>query len=310
MIDGIIASGKITKTSGLKILNLVPPDYETLSSRPRPKKYRLNNLHVDVDYNNKGPVSISIMGSPNKFNYGNNANNYTIFEFKESLIELSHKTGIDCMKLNLHKVEVGSNFIMKNTPPLYTSSLFGHPESRMKKSQLKNFQTVYFENSTRKKMIFYDKGAESVKSIPDELIRYNLLRYEYILKRKINESLGSYLTVGDLLNKEIYNQLLKLWRDHYFKLIRKDVSTFKGKPKVSDLTPFFSKIGISSFGYTESSLIIENGINDFKLKGNEATRPRSWLKNQMTEDKFSKPLDLFIELDEKVQRVYESNLIL
>lgn len=309
MIDKIIARGEISKNSKLDLLSLNLQLKKEYDNGFKTNWGNLGNLKVEIDFDNKhNPTHISVFGSPVKYAYGNNVNNYTYSDLKYAFFKVSEDLGLDYLSFDVNSLEVGANFIMMRDPKLYLSSIIDHKQTRMKLSIFRDYESIYLANRTRKEIIFYNKSKESKSYIPEELKGLHILRYELKLKSKINEVLKKSVNVRNLLDKDLYNHLLYLWYTEYLMVQKEKNSKLNFKPTITRIKNFLVQEGIRNIGYKHLLNYLEESFKENHMKGNEVTRPRNWIKNQM-QNNDNDFLNLNNELDRNVERAFLSHLV-
>lgn len=308
MIDKIVASSPEDQDlKGIDLLKLKLNKKETLLNGYTTHRSSLSNMKIEIQFDkNHVPIEMSIFGSPTKYLFGTNANNYNMRDFENSIDKLSNDLNIDLSYYNVYYIEIGANMVVRRSPEVYLSKIIGHKENTIKKSIINDYETVYLENKIRKNLTLYNKTKEAKNKIPIELKNKNVLRYELKYKKKIHETLKMHLTIGKLYTAEVYNDLLTRWRNEFNNILFIHKNTFDGRPNIENLRPFLISEGIRSVGYDSMVITMNDQFKKNGITGTLKARPLNWLKSNARVNRGGNYL--LKELERKVNRIYQSNL--
>lgn len=192
--------------------------------------------------------SVSLFGSISKYYLGSNMESLDREGVGNAIEDIAKRIEIPIGEGDVYRVDVGANFVMDHPVGIYYREL--GMLSRYKKSEIANKQTLLYTTSLVS-IEFYDKIKEVKRrrgEIEEEYIGKNVLRYEVQFKKAstLKKRLGiKELRFGDICKEEIYNGLIRQWKEIYFSIDR--VSSGIGhiesiKPK--ELRDALARIGL------------------------------------------------------------------
>lgn len=309
MIDSLVTRGKIKKGQIPNLDKLSRPYLQSEVGTGKTSRTRYRNLWVDIDYEHGRPKEMSVIGSPTKFHFGNNVLNFSLRDFKRSVKSVSKDLGIDYLEFDVNSIEVGANVVVNHPPEMYCIGLISHSHRKMKRSVIRDYETVLFANRTNKEMIFYNKSLEARKFLPSWLQGINILRYEYKIKNKVLEFMKlESLKVKDLCTRSVWNKLIKVWYSEYRKINRMGNLIITGNLTVPRLRNHLVIKAINLIGPNKIQGMIESHIRDKKLKGNKASRLIHWISNLMDDPEYTVRSFLFREFDTKIELIAISSM--
>jgi len=182
-------------------------------------------------------------------------------EIKYAVQRISDEFEIPFHNAILFRIDIGTNLCMKNPVSDYLMLLDNH--RRIKKSIIKDYQTVYF-STTERQITFYDKLAQFKPKfeIPFSSYTDNILRVELRYKKKIADEfdIGRNIKVSDLYDVGFYNNLLNRLVDEYFKIIKTSKPIINKKPNVHLLTSYYGKIGLNLRGGLNNAFVLIDSL--------------------------------------------------
>jgi len=258
----------------------------------------LGNLKIKQNYN-----GFSIRGSLAKYYLNNNLETLTRQTTEKAVEKIADELRIKVSNSRLFKVDIATNFIMKEDIKKYQACL--GDLKYMTKSVIN--ESVYYSNSKRQ-IVFYDKLREMSRKgviIPKEFKQFKgrLLRYEVRFKKRLKNEFKRILTLSDLYDEDFYIMILDKWKETYFQINKINQINYN---KVENLT---SK---QAFDLIFSKLIIEKGLDSVlsdidllkdKFKsGVETSRCKRQIKELISKKKYTESNELIQELDNKVRQ--------
>ncbi|MFA7418890.1 MAG: phage/plasmid replication protein [Melioribacteraceae bacterium] len=232
-----------------------------------------NNFKIYYYDNNR----LQMQGSLAKYYFGGQ-NLYTLDRtlIKKAITKMSREIGLPIHEGVVTRLDLGDNFFVPNPVNEYTT-FFGSL-AYFPKSVIKNGETIYLGNNTRK-IIFYDK----IKEMNSKKVEYpktfkgrgtsnsQILRYEVrILKVKKCSDIKEILKKNDspaflvelLYEKEFYNSLVDIWLDYFERIpkINTIVANTTKLNSVNSLREYLAYLGLLGLSY------------DFVLNAIEARR--------------------------------------
>jgi hypothetical protein len=265
----------------------------------------INNLKVTVSR-----AGVSVKGSLAKFYMPDNTYTLTRHLAKEAIEKLSDTLHLDLEQASITRIDVSTNFIMKNGASEYYGVL-GRCRHFNRVRATDN--TLYYHNrgeGRKKDMIFYDKAREvtSRQGIMLDVYRgSNLLRYESRWRTRLPQQLNEPEVKGHtLFDRRFYSRIVSLWADNYFSIEKKKKNNDKAMEKiktVSDAAYYVCAIALQRLPIDEVQDILEalKQRNVFSDR-NSLTRLRKKLK-EIEEKAAVEPDDLVKELDGEVRQV-------
>ena len=154
-------------------------------------------------------------------------NTYTLNrqQTKEAIEKLSDNLSLPVIKGRVTRIDVSTNFVMKQPTKLYFDML---GDCRYYNRQQATPHTLYYHLKgidCKRSMCFYDKARE-VKAhngiIPNIFIGENLLRYESRWCTRLAQQFKeTTITGATLYDRAFYLKALKMWGDNYFSIQKK-----------------------------------------------------------------------------------------
>ena len=161
---------------------------------------------------------VSVSGSIPKYDHGNNVRICNYNEIKTCFEEISEMIGVSTSEMKLSSLEVGANLFVKNTPESYFPFLgecpkMGYPQ--------KWSSTLYYNGIKRRQKKFYDKMKDAKAkgmTFHHSFYAKNLLRFEVSYKSALEQQLGYFPSVENILKEENYNDLIDRWKEEFEKI--------------------------------------------------------------------------------------------
>ncbi|HEX2786620.1 MAG TPA: phage/plasmid replication protein [Ignavibacteria bacterium] len=260
------------------------------------RKGKLDNLFI-----NKHKWGVQIKGSICKYYYGNNLQTLTKNDTKFAFEKLNDHLHFNTGNSKITRLDFAENFIMEK-PIVNYLNLF----SELQRFQMMRFSNNVYYNTSDKKIAVYDKIKE-VKGkkgdIPSKIFlpSDNVLRYEIRLLRRIKKVFGKEIFQKDLTNEVVFNNLLNLWKDLYFKISKKPII------KIDDMTfsntkQFFNYlIYLTCEEKGEENILKLINTNKENFTNKVAySRCKSAVRQKLKNKNFCKDNELINELNEKV----------
>lgn len=255
--------------------------------------------------------NISLKGSLAKYYFdGSNLETLTRGDTKSAIEKLSDELSMDINKSKITRLDVATNFIMKENYRTYFNQL----------GDLKHFQrsifkksTLYYENGS-KRITFYDKLADLKKKnipVPSEYRAYKgkVLRYESRFLSRVKDAFKmNTITAADLYNEEFYRQAVDKWKDFYFSINKLHKLKFKDMAiETINLKSFEAELmlkGIEQLGGIDEVLsLVENSRGH--LNRVQLSRLKSKIRSLNKHKELTEPQETILELDAKIKRVAE-----
>ncbi|HTB52665.1 MAG TPA: hypothetical protein VK718_07810 [Ferruginibacter sp.] len=192
-----------------------------------------------------------------KFRHGNNIEPLKHSDIQTVLSDIELVLGVSVLDAYLSRVDIAQNIIMEHDCQCYFDELL--MKGNYKQQDYK--PGVNFFN-TEIGLHFYDKLKENARkaraTVPDEFLGKNILRYEFRNVKHISELFNRHkivkgnVTVGHLLDKKVYNHLVRLSYSHYLKIIKgKVLIPSRELLNPSDFKDFLAYKGIIACGGEE-----------------------------------------------------------
>ena len=250
---------------------------------------------------------LSARGSLSKFYYGNNVQNLNFNQVQQTLAEFESLFEIPFDDAKVKRIDMAYNMVVDRPINQYFD-LMTTPENY----KLRYFEdeTKYFE-SAKNKICFYDKVEQLRKKDRDNYLNYknsNVLKYEVSLTKNIAKNLGLYeFTFKDLYNPEVYQLLLNIWHQSYFK-IPKLTRMLPSQLKGTSLTALKDSMVAQYINLTGGLEIVNMAVEQILIKKNVKFLAKKYLKG-FTDIEPLSPI-LQHELDSKIDLIYNSELLL
>jgi hypothetical protein len=192
-----------------------------------------------------------------KFRYGNNIEPLKHTDIRSVLSDIESVLGVSVLDAYLSRVDIAQNIIMEYDCQYYFDELL--MKGNYKQQDYK--PGVNFFN-TEIGLYFYDKLKENARKyraiVPDEFVGRNILRYEFRIKKHLSELFNRHkivkgnVTVGHLLDKKVYNHLVRLSYSHYLQITKGKVLIPSSELlNPSDFKDFLAYKGIIACGGEE-----------------------------------------------------------
>lgn len=180
---------------------------------------KVNNLRVKV----KGDF-IFINGSLPKYLFGDNVQELTRKHTQEAIENLSDELHLKIDESKLYRIDIASNFILKEPLKKYCSALESLP-----RFEKKPYRDGVLFTTNKIALEFYDKNKElkrKKQSIPEIFENRNVLRYEIHLQKRVSNTFKQEVFVKDLYDENFYIKAVDIWKDKYFSIKKNRVLAF------------------------------------------------------------------------------------
>ena len=301
----------------LKVTLFVTIMYDTLIihsenkySRFEVKEQRLNTLtgeeiikgsfeNMNITENENGTL---IYGSLAKLYFNNNLETLTRKSTQLAIEKLSDGTGINIPEAKIYRIDIATNFIMKDSFENYLPYL-GNLQY-YKKSFIKN--SLYYENSN-KVCLFYNKIKEMSRkgvSIPDEYKQYKdyNLRFEQRFIHRLGKEFKQEVRACKLYEETFYMNAIDKWYNTYNSIqkIKKLNLNIMALTKVKTFENQIMLLGFKLLGdYDEVMRIIQSKKKS--LSKMQVKRLKDKVKEIYNTEELTEPEELTKELDEKMK---------
>ena len=248
------------------------------------------------------PKYFSGNGSLSKFYQGNNLINMDYYHNSEALSLLEAEIGISLMEAKIKRLDFAFNIEMDHPVSNYLNIIC--PPAGYKDHSVAG-ETRDFRSRKKKSIVFYDKCNEPSSK---KYLKYNgiapfsCLRIESRLKIKPQELFGlKVLRFKLLFEKETYNTLLQHWYESYRS--SPHVTNIAQTPVLYDSKTSFvnslAMVGLIALGGVER---MEQRVTSFPIHRRTKYNIRRYLAGLKLIVR--SPLDLSLELNEKVDRIF------
>lgn len=243
-----------------------------------------------------------IEGSLPKYFLGNNLQTLSRKQTMQAVENLSDDLGINIKESKLFRFDIASNFIMQNKVINYQNLL--DELSRFKKSFYKS--TLYY-STDKIELVFYNKTKEMSNKrqyIPESFKQYKgkILRYEMRYLKNPKSTFHKDILLKDLSNETFYIQLIKKWKEYYFKITKKNLIKFNNMA-LSDVKLFQNQLMLYGLialgGFDEVSQMIELSRNE--IGRHKVKRIKDKLKELRQSKELTETNPLIKELDYKIE---------
>lgn len=266
----------------------------------------LENLKVSVSF-----AGISIKGSLAKFYLPDNTYTLNRHQVKEAIEKLSDTLHIDVSEGKITRLDVSTNFIMRNETQRYYDVLglcthFNRVQA--------TGNTLYYQSKgkdCKRTLAFYNKARETNDRkgvMPGVYSEANLLRYEARWNTRLPQQFKEQEVTGKtLFNNRFYSKIIDLWAESYFKIEKQrniNLNAMKEIKTVSEATDYIFAIALQKMQPDEVQNILEdmkqrNVFEDAKYY----SRLKKKLKDVSTKADITEKNDLVTELDSEVRNV-------
>lgn len=258
----------------------------------------------------QNPNNISLKGSLAKYYFeGSNLETLTRGDTQKAIEKLSDELSLKINTGKITRIDVGTNFIMKEHYRTYFTQL----------GDLSRFERAFFEGSLyygngTKQLVLYEKVTDLENKkipVPAEIRAYKgrVLRYECRFRKRISKAFNKDIVkAAELYNEDFYMKLIDKWKEYYLginklqKLKFKDMALETMNVKLFEADLMLK--GIEKIGGIEEALsLVEYSRN--KLNRVQVSRLKNKiLKLNKTKD-LTEPMETIKELDTKVRQAAE-----
>jgi hypothetical protein len=254
-----------------------------------------NGMQIKITEN-----KIHLHGSLSKFAFGDNIQTLNRKATFEAVNSLSEAFKMDFGDMNLTRIDISNNFIMKHPPEVYWDKL---GDLRYFNKIVHN-NGVYF-NKKNEQLLLYGKLNEyKVKGleIPSIYKGLNMLRYEYRLIGRISKTLNqNEVKMLHLYNEEFYINLLKLWQEKYFQIRKLNNISMKPTTSAKQLEQIFASMYIQSLGQDKCLNMVKEWQKTNSLDRKTAYDMRNKIKSLNNLKDIAEESQLIKELDCKIK---------
>lgn len=288
--------------------NLMPADkYVRGNFRPTGM---IRNMAVFVN-----DEMIRIDGSIAKYLNKNNVENFDFRFFHIAIILLSDELGVDLRNARIRRLDIATNFELKNEvsdyfPELYSLKYFQRDTS--KKTTLR-----FYSNSGRRCLVFYDKikefAVKNKKLIQDDTsfidTFHNLIRYEFMMQSNPSEHLKiPDLRVKDLFEPENSKKALKLWYGMYKKIHKRALLVYPDLKGLKGFEALMKRYLIYKFGRDKIEFLLKKGIDKGLLSSSDKSKKLKQFDTILNSDLGFKFRRNTVELNHKMKIMYVEGL--
>lgn len=247
--------------------------------------------------------------------YGNNF--YTIEKevLQKYLLDLQERLGINVFDAKVRRLDLQATFRMLHTPSSYFEVLGSH--KHLIKSLLFE-DSLYYNSKSKSKyktLVFYDKSKKEEKSKPLEFnegkyLRYEAQYYNRFLKgiaKKLNKNT---LTLKDIFENKVYNELLKAWYNDYAEIYKEQKTMFNpyNINKPSDIDKLLASEGIKKIGSVEeTSKMINTTLTLTGKTSSFISKVKNRVKNIASNNYSTVKTPFLDELDNKITQAYNNS---
>lgn len=210
---------KFYSFGGCEDVSHIPPLLSDVKETVRDERTYYEGLIGSMEVHVKPSArNVFILGSLPKFLNGNNLYPVSKHSTAEALQKLSDALSFDVASMKVSELEFGISLPTTYPPSCYLSRYGTMPD----KHKVTQETTVYYMTKGHKDDFYlYDKVQEIGRALPRELRHSNVLRMEMRLRNGVASTLERpFLCAGDLPNRDVYNQLKRMFTDKY-RAIRK-----------------------------------------------------------------------------------------
>ncbi|MBU0476143.1 MAG: hypothetical protein KKF62_18505 [Bacteroidetes bacterium] len=196
------------------------------------------NLRIKVMGN-----SVSINGSLPKYLFGDNVQELTRKHTQEAIESLSDELHLQLDESKPYRIDVASNFIMKEPLVKYYSAL-----ESLARYEKKTYRDGFLFTTNKIALEFYDKNKELQKKkqlIPEIFQNRNVLRYEIHLQKRLPEIFKQDILAKDLYDADFYIKAVDIWKERYFSIKKNRVLTLNSKViSIMDSKTIFNQLAL------------------------------------------------------------------
>lgn len=260
-------------------------------------KGKLSNLQI-----NEFQEGFRVFGSLPKYFLGNNLEILSRKSTIKAVEKLSDDLGINISESKLFRFDVSCNFIMQKEVLNYQNLL--DELTYFKKSFYKG--SLYYSRD-KIELAFYNKTREMSnkrQAIPETFRQYKnrILRYEMRYLKNLKQEFHKDILLKDLSNEDFYIELIKKWKEYYFKITKKNLIKFNNMA-LSDVKLFQNQLMLYGLialgGFDEVSQMIEQSRNE--IGRHKVKRIKDKLKELKQSKELTEINPLIKELDYKIK---------
>ena len=243
---------------------------------------------------------IYLHGSLSKFALGDNIQTLNRRSTMDAVNSLSEAFKMNFGDMNLTRIDIANNFIMKHPPEVYWDKL---GELRYFNKIIHN-NGVYFTKSNEQLLLYGKLQEYKVKGleIPSIYKSLNMLRYEYRLMGRISKTLKkNEVKIMNLYEEEFYMNLLKIWQDKYFQITKLNNISMKPTSSAKQLEQIFASMFIQSMGQDKCLNMVREWQKTNFLDRKIAYDMRNKIRLLNNLKDFSEESPHIKELDEKIK---------
>lgn len=268
------------------------------NNKPFIKGY-LDTLFVRISEN-----GILISGSLSKYYFGNNQQTLTFEEIGLAFDKIEQKLKLPIKKAKVQIIDIAENYVVDYPVGNYLPCMGELP---FHKRQEMN-DGIYY-NGSNKKVTMYDKVAETKfrrKQLLASFKDKNVFRYELRFHKRYAKLFDrSHVLVADVLDEVFFRSLIESYRELFFKIYKHRSLIQLSGLLINDRTQFWSQVklsGIKALGGELELLQAVKQARKNKVFSNNmhATRIIQDIKKVYTDDVFTEPNTLVLELEHKV----------
>ncbi|MFH0895571.1 MAG: phage/plasmid replication protein [Bacteroidota bacterium] len=171
----------------------------------------IDGLRVSVNKNNMKIKGNSIC----KWYLGDNFQTLTRGDTQRAIEKMSDLFHLPIDRSDMTRIDLAQNFTVKYDPSVY----YRHLGNLQYFNRLEQGQGLYYNQSKKKQLVFYNKVAEykaKGQPVPEMYQCTNTLRYEMRYRERLREVFNMpAVTAGDLYSEPFYVGILDRWHDAY-----------------------------------------------------------------------------------------------
>ncbi len=253
-----------------------------------------NGVQIKINEN-----KIHLQGSLSKFALGDNIQTLTRRTTLDAINSLSEAFKMDFGDMNLTRIDISNNLIMKHPPEVYWDKL----------GELKYFNKtvhkngVYFSKESEQLLLYGKLNEYKAKGlvIPSIYKGLNMLRYEYRLTGRICKTLNkNEVKIMHLYDEQFYIDLLKRWQNKYFQIRKINNITMKPTTSAKQLEQIFASMFIQSMGQDKCLSMVKEWQKTNDLDKKIAYDMRNKIRSLNNLKGISEESQLIKELDSKI----------
>lgn len=256
------------------------------------------SLKIKVTENRVSIHSSSIC----KYYLGDNFMTLSKGDYKRAIEKISDSLHLPFHLADVTRIDAAQNMIMQHESSLYYQYL---GEANHYK-RLEQNNGIYYSNKLRQ-LLFYGKVHEQKdkrQPIPELYQNRNVLRFELRFKHRLKEQFKKpEITAGLLYDEDFYRNLLKRWKDEYFKIqkINSKLHSMKPTGSTKELVENLALYSILEAGQPHVLSLIKQWQETGKIDKHQAQRHRDFIKKIASKDVDEKGNELINELTRKIK---------